>query len=72
MNQEFESYREIYHKKYKYNTNGGAKVAVLLELLEVLECKGRHISRELVRIGFNNCQNYRKLVNEIYHANMYV
>ena len=55
VNQEFESYREIYHKKWENNTNGGTKVAILLELLEVLEHKGRHILSRLVRIGFDNC-----------------
>ena len=38
----------------------------------MLEHKDRHISSGLVRIRFDNYQNYRKLMNEIDHANVYI
>jgi len=44
----------LYHKKWENNTPRGTKVAILLELLEVLECKGRHILSRLVMIRFDN------------------
>jgi len=40
-------------------------VIVLLELIEVLERKGRHIWQKLIKVDFNNRKVYRKIVQDI-------
>ena len=42
-----------------------------MELLEVLERKGRHISSGLVIIGFDNRKVYQKIVEEVTKASNY-
>jgi len=44
----------MYYKKWEYNTSYVAEAIVLLELLEVLERKGKHIKEELVIVTFDD------------------
>ena len=64
--------REVYHKNRNKNTIGGAKVIVLLELLQVLERKGCHINQGIVKISFDNRVNHRKLVEDIIKVSIYI
>ena len=45
---------KLYHKKWKDNTSRVAKTIVLIELITVLERRGRNIWNEKIRIEFNN------------------
>jgi len=44
----------MYHKKWSQNTICSTKVIVLLDLLEVIERKGRNMTYGLITIGFDN------------------
>jgi hypothetical protein len=61
----------IYHKQWEDNSSGIAEVMVLLELLEVIEQKGRHIEEGRIVIGFDNRQAYRKIMSPIKRINVY-
>ena len=43
----------------------------MLELLTVIEKKGRHICHGKIKIGFNNKKGYDKIVKKIYKLNTY-
>ena len=45
--------RELYHKRWKHNSSGSAEVIVLLELLVVLEKRGRNINNGRIVIGID-------------------
>ena len=63
--------KELYHKKWNQNTVVGAKVIILLKLLEILERKGQNISHSLVVIGVNNRKIYRRITQEIKKAGVF-
>ena len=67
----FEIKNEIYHKRWRENTSGSAEVLVMLELMTVLERRGRHINHGSITIGFDNKKHHRHLVQEIYKSNIY-
>ena len=46
--------RELYDKKWKDNTSGVDKVIILLELITVLEIRGKYIEHRKIEIGFDN------------------
>ena len=47
-----------------------AEVIMLLELITILEKKGRHIQSGGIKIGFDNKKGYRKIVEKITRSNM--
>ena len=53
-----EIYGELYHKKWNNNILGVAKVITLLELITVLERRGKHIEHGKIEIGFDNRIQY--------------
>ena len=61
----------MYHKQWQDNTVVGAESIVLLELMEILERKGRHIDYGKVQIGFDNRIAYRKIVEQITKASIF-
>ena len=61
----------LYYKQQEENTPEVAEVMVLLELIVVLEKKGRHIQSGEIRIGFDNKQAYRKIINKLMRSNIY-
>ena len=61
----------IYHKEWKDNTCKGAEAITLLELIEVIVTKGKHIPTGKIKIGFDNRLAYRKIVNAILKPSTY-
>jgi len=61
----------MYHKRWRENTAGAAEVLVMLELITVLERRGRHINQGSITIGFDNKKHQRNIVNEIHKSNVY-
>ena len=59
----------LYHKYWKDNVPGSAEVIVLLELISVLERKGRHIEQGEIRIGFDHKKGYKKIIKSILKSN---
>ena len=49
----------MYHKNWESNTAIGAETIMLLELMEVLLRKGKHIRHGKIRIGFYNRKAYK-------------
>ena len=62
---------EMYHMRWRENTAGSAEVIVMLELITVLERRGRHINDGCITIGFDNKRHYRRIVNDIHKSNEY-
>jgi len=50
----------LYYKKWEENMPGIAKVIVLLELITILEKKGRYIQSGGIKMGFDNKKGYKK------------
>ena len=67
----FEISNELYHKRWGDNTPGVAEFLVLLELITVIERRGRHISNGKITIGFDNKKHHRNIVNEVNKSNVY-
>ena len=61
----------MFHKEWKCNTIVGAEAIVLLQMLEVIERKGRHITSGKIRIGFDNREAHEKIVNKIVKASVF-
>ena len=61
----------LYHQRWDENISGVAEVITLLELLIVIEKKGRHIRHGKIEIGFDNKKGYDKIVKQIYKLNTY-
>ena len=70
-NRKFEISNEMYHKRWRENTSGSAEVLVMLELITVLERRGRHINQGSIAIGFDNKKHHCNIVKEIYKINVY-
>ena len=62
--------RELYYK-IANNIVRNTVIIMLLELLEVLETKGRYITNNLVTLGFNNRKIHRKIMNNNKNASEY-
>ena len=62
---------QLYHKHQINNMAGIAEVIMLLELITVIERKGRGIEEGKIVIGIDNKKAYRKIVNEIKKSNKY-
>ena len=67
----FEVCNELHHKKWEDNTSGVAEVIVLLELITVLERRGRRITNGKIRIGFNNKNHHRNIFDGIKKSNVH-
>ena len=67
----FEFSGELYHKEWKENMAGIAEVITLLELITVLERRGRHINEGCIEIGFDNKKQYQRLMNRMKKSNMW-
>jgi len=61
----------LYHKEWENNTIVGAEAITLLELIEVIERKGRGISHGKITIGVDNRKVYQRIVEEIAKPNVY-
>ena len=70
-NKSFKKENELYHKRWIENNSGVAEVIVLLELLEVIEAKGRHIDEGEITIGFDLRKAHKKIINDIKQSNDY-
>ena len=68
----FEIKNTLYHKYWAENTCVGAEAIVLLELIHMIEKKGRDITRGLITIGIDNRKVHRKLVEDIMKTSMHV
>ena len=63
---------EIYHKEWKENSNRLAEVKILLELIQVIEWKSRHISNKKIEIALDCYDVYYKVVKQILTINYIV
>ena len=63
---------ELYHKEWEHNTSESAEVIVLLELITLLEKKGKGISRGKIVIGVDYKRAHRKIMKDIKKSNEYV
>ena len=61
----------MYHKEWENNTIVGAEAITLLELIEVIERKGRGISYGKITIGVDNRKVYQRIVEEIAKPKVY-
>jgi len=71
IEKKFKISNEMYHKRWRDNTSGSAEVIVMLELITVLERRGRHINEGCITIGFDNRRHYKSIVNKIHKSNVY-
>ena len=53
------------------NTIVGAEAITLLELMEVLKKRGKHIEHGKVMIGFNNKIAHQRIINEVTNPMMF-
>jgi len=60
---------EIHHKEWNNNSNVSAEAIMLLELIQVIEWKSRHISSGKIVIALDCREVYRKVVKQIYKTN---
>jgi len=63
--------RTIYHKQWHPNTIVGAETITLLELVEVINKKCKHISRGKIRIGVDNRKAYNSITNQMMKSTQY-
>ena len=63
---------KLYHKDWRENTSGAAEVIVLLELMMVIQKKGRNINSRKIIIGVDYKRAYKKIIEEIMKPNKYV
>jgi len=61
----------IYHREWQNNSTEEAEAITLLELMEVIERKGKHIREEKIQIGFDNRQAYKKIVQKLMKPSIY-
>jgi len=62
---------ELYHKEWDDNTIAIAETITLLELLTVIERRGRHIENGSIEIGFDHKRQYRQITGKIMKSNIY-
>ena len=62
---------KLYHNQWNDNTSGIAEVLTLLDLISVIETRGKHIQQGKIKIAFDNRVGYRKIVNNILKFNEY-
>ena len=61
----------LFHKNWDDNTYKGAEAIILLELIEVIEKKGRHILSGKMTIGLDNRKVYQAIVKGIVKASLF-
>lgn len=59
----------LFSRNWKDNSSGCAEVIVLLELMTVLEKRGRYIVEGQVAIGFDCKKAHKKMINEVLKCN---
>ena len=67
----FKLEKGLFSRNWEDNSSGCAEVIVLLELMTVLEEKGRHIMEGEVTIGFDCKKAHKKIIKEILKSNEY-
>ena len=67
----FKIEKGIFSSNWEDNSSGCAKVIVLLELVTVLEKKGRHITQGEIAIGFDYKKAHSKNVKCLLKSNEY-
>ena len=67
----FRKERIVYHKRWDENSAGSAEVSVLLELIEVIAHKGKHIEEGEIVIGFDNRKMFKRLTSPIRRNSVY-
>ena len=63
---------KIHHEEWGNNILGIAEVAVLLELVIVIERRGRRIQHRKFKISFDDRRNHRKIVENMHKSNKHV
>ena len=53
------------------NTSKGAEMITLLELIEVIGNKGKHITSGKIKIGFDNRTSYKKITQALLKPSEY-
>ena len=61
--------REMHHKRWEHNSSGSAEAIVLLELLAVLEKRGRNMNNGKIAIGIDNRRVHKKILKSIKKIN---
>ena len=61
----------LYHKNWNLNTIVGAEAITLLELMEVLKRRARHIENGKITIGFDNRIAHQQMINEVVKPTMF-
>lgn len=57
--------KSLYHKNWRVNTSKGAEAITLLELISVIERKGRGIERGKIIVAIDNRKVHRGILSEI-------
>jgi len=61
----------LYHKEWGANTIVGAEVITLLELLEVIYKKSKHMHQGSIEIGFDNKKAYKTITSKVVKPTQY-
>ena len=69
--QSFQLSNHLYSKQWEKNTPCSTKAIVLLELIEVLYNKGKHIESGLIKVFINNRYNNKRLTEEMIKLNTF-
>ena len=67
----FKTKNVLYHRIWEYNASSVAEVIILLELLTVLKWKGQYITKEKIKIRFDNRKRHDRIMGGIYKYNEY-
>ena len=59
----------LHHKDWRENTSGAAEVIVLLELITILERKGRNVNSGKIVIGVDYKRAHKKILSDIRKSN---
>ena len=63
---------QSHHKEQDSNSVISAEAMMLLELIQPVERKQRHVVRGRIIIGFDNKNTYRRIVKEIFKLSIYL
>ena len=61
----------LFYKEWGANTIAGAEVITLLEMLEVIRKKIKHIQQGSIKIGFDNWKAYKIIVAKVVKPTQY-
>ena len=65
----FKLEKTLFYQSWEDNSSGCAEIIVLLELITVLEKKGRHINHGEINIGFDCKKEQRKVTTSMLKSN---